>query len=103
MCEVSSLQHTALQACQRTKAHNQIKLIRILERELQRHDERIIHQGEDGAFRQDVRDFTGPRRDVRLSDGLEGVNPLSVLFLHLHDFSERAFADDFEKLELLDG
>ena len=73
-----------------------------MERELQRHDERIVHERKHGTLGEDVGDFAWARRDVRLADRLERVYPLRVLLADLHDLAERAFANHLEQLELLD-
>ena len=86
----------------RTEGHDQVQLIRRLERELERHDKRVVHEREHGALREDVRNLAGARRDVRLADRLEGVYPVRVLLPDLHHFPERALPDDLEEVELLD-
>ena len=80
---------------------HEVKLLLGLEAELQGHDERVVHEREHGALREDVRDLARPLRDIRFTDGLEGVYPLRVLLPDLHDLSEAALANDLEQVELL--
>ena len=84
------------------EGHAKVEFVRGLEGELERHDERVVHEREHGALREDVRDFARARRDVRLADRLEGVYPVRVLLPDLHHLPERALPDDLEEVELLD-
>ena len=84
-----------------TKRHNEIQLVGCLERELERHDERVVDEREHGAFGEDMRDLAGAGCDVGLTDGLERVYALRVLLADLHDLAERAFTYDLEEVKLL--
>lgn len=52
---------------------DEVELLGVLEGELERHDERVVHLREDGALRERVRHF-GAGDDVRLANRLEGVD-----------------------------
>ena len=86
----------------RTEGHDEVELVRVLERELEGDDERVVHEREHGALREDVRDLARARGDVRLADRLERVHALGVLLADLHDLAEGALADDLEQVEGLD-
>ena len=77
----------------------QVELLGVLERELERANERIVDLAEHGAFRQGVRDL-GPADDVRLLDDLEGVDSARVLLPDLHDLAKAALADDLEQVKV---
>ena len=103
---------------------DQVELLGVLERKLERDDERVVDLREDGPFGERVRDF-GPRHDVRLADRLERVDPTRVLLADLHDLpirsprestarknvtdtletylAKRALADNLEQVKVVDG
>lgn len=85
-----------------TEGHDKIEFIRVLERELQRYDKRIIHESKDCALREDMCDLPRSACNMGFSNGLQSVNPLGVLLSDLHDLSEASLTDDLEKLEGLD-
>ena len=79
-----------------TKRHDKVQLIRSLERELEWHNDRVVHQRQHRALRKDVRDFARTGGNVRLADRLESVYAVRVLLPDLHNFAERAFPNDLE-------
>lgn len=60
------------------KSKHEVELLGRLEGKLQRHDEGVVDLGQDGSLGECVSDF-GPRDDMGLSDGLEGVYPTCIL------------------------
>ena len=74
-----------------------------MERELQRDDEWIVNKCENSPFRENVGDFTRPRRNVGLSDGLQGVDSLCVLLPNLHHLAKTSLADDIQQVKLIDS
>ena len=74
-----------------------------MEGELERYDERVVHQRQDSTLGQDMCDFTGPRCNVGFPDSLERVDPLGIFLPDLHDFTEATLSDDLEQVELFDG
>ena len=85
------------------EAHHEVQFVRGLEGEFERYDEWVVYQGENGSLSKDVGDLSGPRGDIGFSDRLESVYPLGVFLPHLHHLSKRTLADNFEKIESIDG
>jgi hypothetical protein len=85
-----------------TKRHHQIQLIRILEREFERYDKRIVDQSQNSPLRKDMGNFPWPASDMRLPNSLEGVDPLCVLLPNLHHFPKAPLTDHFEQIECFD-
>ena len=83
------------------EGEDEVEFLGVLERELERDDERVVDLGEDGALGEGVRHL-GPRDNVRLADRLERVDPPRVLLAHLHHLAERALADHLEQVERVD-
>ena len=53
-----------------TERHYQIQFIGILEGELERYDERIVYEGQDGPFCQNMRDFSRSTSNMCFPDRL---------------------------------
>lgn len=70
------------------KRQDEIELLGVLERKLERDDERVVDLRKDGSFGERVRHFR-PRHDVRLADRLERVDPTRILLADLHDLPNR--------------
>jgi hypothetical protein len=85
-----------------TETHDQIQLIRRLERKLERHDEWIVYERQHSSLRENVGNLTRAGSDVRLADRFECIDPLRVLLAHLHHFAKAALADDLEQIKRLD-
>lgn len=67
-----------------TKRHDEIQLIRTLEGELQRNDEGVVDQSENGSFGQNMGDLSRARGEHFLADGFESVDSRCVLLADLH-------------------
>ncbi|KAI3482758.1 hypothetical protein L1887_54514 [Cichorium endivia] len=80
------------------KRQHEVQLVRTLEREFERHDERIVDLRQHGALGQRVRHL-GARHNVRLADGLERVDARRVALAHLHHLAKAALADHLEQLK----
>jgi hypothetical protein len=99
------------------ECENKVQLLRRLEGEFEWHDERVVDLGKNRTLCQGVGNF-GAGDDVGLANGLEGIDPVGILFpasrqhvkslvhgrrIHdLHDLAEAAFTDDLEQVEVLD-
>ena len=70
------------------KREDEVELLGILERKLERYDERVVDLREHCSFGEGVRHF-GSRHDVRFADRLERVDSARVLLAHLHDLREK--------------
>lgn len=79
-----------------TERHDEIELIGILERELKRYDKRAIYEGKDGSLCKNVCDLARARSNVSLSDRLEGIYSLCILFSYLHHFPKASFPNNLE-------
>lgn len=82
------------------KSQNKVKLLGRLERELQGNDERIVDLGQHRSLSESMCDLR-PRDDVSFSNGLEGVDPASILLHDLHDFAKTALTHDLQQVKIL--
>lgn len=86
---------------QRTERHNQIQLIRILEREFKGDDEWIIDQRQDSPLRKDMRDLPWSARDMGFANCFERIHSLRVFLPDLHHFPKTAFPNHLEEIKRL--
>lgn len=86
-----------------TEGHNEVKLIRILERKLEGNNEWVIDEGKNSALSQNVCNFTRTLSDMSFTYCLQSIDTLSVLFPDLHDLAETALPNDSEEIECFDS
>lgn len=88
---------------ERTKGHDQVKFIRVLERKLQGHNERVINKSQNCAFCKDMRDFSWTLSDMGFTDRFEGVYSLGIFLANLHYFPEATLSNDLEEVKRFYG
>jgi hypothetical protein len=85
-----------------TKRHDEVQLVRILEREFEWYNKRAVYKGKDCALSKDVGDFSRSLCNMRFADGFECVDTLCVLLPNLHHLAEATFANYFKKIKRID-
>jgi hypothetical protein len=67
-----------------------------LERKFERDDKRVVDEGENRAFGQNMRNLSRALSDMGFAYCLQGIDTLSILLPNLHDLAETAFPNDSE-------
>jgi hypothetical protein len=82
------------------KVHDEVELVGRLERHVQRHEKRVAHLLQNAALGLDVLGVVLLDNDLLVHD-LHGIDAFGVLLGDLNHFAERALANHFEQIKVL--